>query len=292
MSPSQPEPVSRFYSAEDGLKLHLREWPSRGPGATVVCLPGLARTAADFDALATRLAGPRRVVAIDYRGRGLSDRDKDWKNYNLMVENADFLTVMAAAEIGEAIFVGTSRGGLHAMMLAATRPTALRAVVLNDVGPVLEARGLARLRGYVGKLPTPTSWRDATDLARHVMGAQFTALDDAAFEAYARLTFEEKDGRFAPRYDTALMRTLEGIDFNAPLPTLWPQFEGLRDVPLLTLRGENSDLLSAETVAEMARRHPRMETHTVAGQGHAPLLLDAPTIERVASFIESVKALG
>ena len=292
MSPSQPEPVSRFYSAEDGLKLHLREWPSRGPGATVVCLPGLARTAADFDALATRLAGPRRVVAIDYRGRGLSDRDKDWKNYNLMVENADFLTVMAAAEIGEAIFVGTSRGGLHAMMLAATRPTALRAVVLNDVGPVLEARGLARLRGYVGKLPTPTSWRDATDLARHVMGAQFTALDDAAFEAYARLTFEEKDGRFAPRYDTALMRTLEGIDFNAPLPTLWPQFEGLRDVPLLTLRGENSDLLSAETVAETARRHPRMETHVVAGQGHAPLLIDAPTIERVASFIESVEALG
>ncbi len=290
MSPSPPEPVSRFYSAEDGLKLHLREWPSRGAGATVVCLPGLARTAADFDALATRLAGPRRVVAIDYRGRGLSEWDKDWKNYNLMVENADLLAVMAAAEIAEAIFVGTSRGGLHAMLLAASRPTALRAVVLNDVGPVLEARGLARLRGYVGKLPAPSSWRDATDIARHVMGAQFTGLNDTGFEAYARLTFEEKNGRFATRYDPNIMRTLEAIDFNAPLPTLWPQFGGLRDIPVLTLRGENSDLLSAETVAEMARRHPGMETHVVEGQGHAPLLLDAPTIERVATFVEAVDA--
>ncbi len=281
-------PVSRFYSAEDGLKLHMRDWPSRSRATPVVCLPGLARTAADFEALASRLAATRRVVALDYRGRGLSEWDRNWKNYDLMAENADILSVLVAAEISEAIFVGTSRGGIHTMILTATGPTLIRAAVLNDIGPVLEAKGLARIRGYVGKLPAPNSWADATDLARRTMSAQFTGLSDADFEAYARLTFEEKDGRFATRYDPMLMKTLDAYDLNSPLPTMWPQFEGLRDVPVLAIRGENSDLLSIETLDEMGRRHPRFQSFTVPGQGHAPLLLDVSSIDRIASFVASV----
>jgi pimeloyl-ACP methyl ester carboxylesterase len=281
-------PVSHFYSADDGLMLHVRDWPSRSRKTPVVCLPGLARTAADFDALATRLNGTRRVAAFDYRGRGLSAWDPNPKNYDLMVENADILSALTAAEIGEAIFVGTSRGGIHAMILSATRPAAIRGVVLNDIGPVLEAKGLARIRGYVGKLPQPNSWDDATNLAKTLMSAQFTALNDADFASYARLTFEEKNGRFATRYDPMLMRTLDSYDLDAPLPRLWPQFEGLRDAPLLAIRGENSDLLSIETLEEMSRRHPRCETYTVPGHGHAPLLLDAPSIDRIVAFVESI----
>lgn len=282
---------SRFFSAPDGLKLHARDYgPRHSPAIPVLCLPGLARTAADFDVLARALAmgaagRPRRVVALDYRGRGLSERDSDWKNYDMRVENADILAAMDALGVEHAIFMGTSRGGMHTMMTSATRPSAIKAAILNDIGPVLEAQGLARIRGYVGKLPSPHSWSDAVDLARSVMDSQFTALSEDEWLAYARLTFEESDGKFIPRYDTRLMKTLEGVDLEAPLPTLWPQFEGLADVPVLAVRGENSDLLSPETLAEMAARHPRFTAHTVPAQGHAPLLLDAATIGVVADFV-------
>jgi pimeloyl-ACP methyl ester carboxylesterase len=281
---------SRFISAPDGLKLHARAYGSPlMPGTPVLCLPGLARTAEDFDVIARALAGgaagrPRRVVALDYRGRGLSDRD-NWKNYDLRVENADILACMDALGLAHAIFLGTSRGGLHTMITAATRPAAIKAAILNDIGPVVEAQGLARIRGYVGKLPAPHSWDDAKDLARRVMGAQFTSLSEDEWLAYAKLTFQEKDGKFIPRYDVKLMNQLEALDLEAPLPTAWPQFEGLANVPTLSLRGENSDLLSEATVAEMAQRHPRFQAHTVAGQGHAPLLLDAATIGVIANFI-------
>jgi pimeloyl-ACP methyl ester carboxylesterase len=282
---------SRFISAPDGLKLHAREYGSElAPGTPVLCLPGLARTAADFDVIARRLATgaagkQRRVVALDYRGRGLSDRDARWENYDLRVENADILACMDALGLHHAIFLGTSRGGLHTMMTAATRPGAIKAAILNDIGPVFEAQGIARIRGYVGKLPAPHSWADAVDMAKRIMGGQFTTLSEDDWLAYARLTFEEKDGKFTPRYDTRLMKGLEALDLEAPLPTAWPQFEGLSNVPTLSLRGENTDLLSAATVAEMAKRHPRFESHEVPGQGHAPLLLDEPTIKVVAGFI-------
>lgn len=285
---------SRFVSAPDGLRLHAREYGSAlTPGTPVLCLPGLARTAADFDAVARALASgaagkERRVVALDYRGRGLSDRDSHWRNYDLRVENADILACMDALGVGHAIFLGTSRGGLHTMMTAATRPGAIGAAILNDIGPVVEAQGLARIRGYVGKLPAPHSWDDAVDLVKRVMGGQFTSLSADEWLAYAQLTFEEKDGKFAPRYDTRLMNGLEALDLEAPLPTAWAQFEGLANVPVLSLRGEHSDLLSEATVAEMGRRHPRFQAHTVPGQGHAPLLLDEATIAVVAAFIERI----
>ena len=205
---SQPSAFqSRFFTAADGLRLHMRDYGPRASTALpIVCLPGLARTAGDFDPLARALCGSRRVVALDYRGRGLSERDKDWKNYDIMVENADILTVLTGAGIAAAIFVGTSRGGLHIMVTAATRPTLLRGAVLNDIGPVIEPKGLMRIRGYVGTLPQPSSWADAVDLLKATASAQFTALDDADWEAYARLTFEQRHGRFVPQYDPLLAK--------------------------------------------------------------------------------------
>jgi len=120
------------------------------------------------------------------------------------------------------------------------------------------------------------------------MGAQFSSLTEDDWLAYAKLTFEETDKGFAPRYDTALMRSLDAFDLEKPLPVLWPQFAGLNHAPLLAIRGENSDLLSQETLDEMGKRHPACETHVVPGQGHAPLLLDDASIARVSAFIARV----
>jgi pimeloyl-ACP methyl ester carboxylesterase len=290
MTSAEPAYVSRFVTAPDGLRLHMRDYGNRLSQQTpVVCLPGLTRPAGDFHTLALALSSEgRRVLSIDYRGRGLSDWDKDWTRYDIYVENADIQAMLIAAGVAKAIFVGTSRGGLHTMALSAMKPVIIKAAVLNDIGPIIENAGLVRIRSYVGKLPQPSSYPDAVDLLKHMFGGQFTNVTEADWETYARLTFPETKGKLAPCYDPRLLKTLESLDLEAPLPVLWPQFDGLRDVPVLAIRGGNSDLLSVATHEAMVARRPGCEALTVPGQGHAPLLMDAPTIETIARFVAQV----
>ena len=288
------KPASHFTFARDGLRLHYLEYGSSSdPGMPVVCLPGLARTAEDFDRLARVLAAPdakprRRVLSLDYRGRGGSAWDQDWTHYNLQTEHEDILTALEAANITNAIFVGTSRGGLHIMLLATTQPSLLRGAIINDIGPAIELRGLMRIKSYVGKLPPLGNWKDVVNYLRSVAGAYFTSIAEADWECYARLTFREEGDRFVLRYDPALARTLESITADAAQTDLWPAYEALKNVPLLGIRGENSDILSPETFAEMGKRHPTFEAYTVKGQGHAPLLLDAATISVIANYVGRV----
>ncbi|MCW6510718.1 alpha/beta fold hydrolase [Lichenifustis flavocetrariae] len=273
-------------TSRDGLRLHVREYgENASTQLPVVCLPGLSRTAEDFDALARSLAEPgRRVLALDYRGRGLSDWDREPKNYDLMVESNDIADVLTARDVPRAVFVGTSRGGLHIMLLGALRPAFLAAAVINDIGPVIAPDGLRRIKGYIGKLPQPKDWAEAVDAIKRIAGLHFTSLSDEDWLAYARLTFREQDGVLMSRYDPGLIHNLAAMDLDA-IPELWPQFEGLNHIPLLIIRGENSDLLTAPTAEAMLARHPQATLFTVLGQGHAPLLLDAPTIGRIAAFV-------
>jgi pimeloyl-ACP methyl ester carboxylesterase len=279
---------SHFISAQDGLKLHVRAYgPRTAAGPPVVCLPGLARTSGDFDTLAIALsAGPERryVVAMDSRGRGRSDYDRDPGHYSFAVELADVLAVITALDIGPAVFVGTSRGGILTMLLASARPMAIAGAVLNDIGPVIERQGLARIKSYVGKLPQAKNFADGAEVLRRLFAPQFPKLASEDWIAYARRTFEERNGRLIPNYDAKLARTFEGIDLEQPLPHLWPAFEALANMPLMVIRGANSDVLSAETVAAMRARRPDMDTIEVPDQGHAPLLMDADTIERIRDF--------
>lgn len=279
-----------FVSAADGLELYARDYgPPASPALPVVCLPGLSRTSADFDELALALSEserrPRRVLALDYRGRGRSERDTDWRRYDIKIEAEDVLQILAAAGVHEAVLVGTSRGGLIAMLLSALRPTVIRGVVLNDVGPALETKGLLRIRSYLGQLPSPRDWSDGADILRRVFDAQFPAFGAAEWETMARGTWIESEGRLVAAHDPALARTLEGLDVETRVPTVWPLFEGLRRVPLLVLRGERSDLLSAETVEAMARAHPDCETVVVPGQGHPPLLTGRDLMQRIRRFV-------
>ena len=284
------EPQSVFISAPDGLRLHARCYGRRSaPALPVVCLPGLARTEADFETLAEALAGdascPRRVIALDYRGRGRSEYDKEPANYNFQVELADVLAVIAALDAARAVFVGTSRGGILAMLLAATRPAAIAGVVLNDIGPVIEPKGLIRIKGYVGKLPQPRSFEEAAEILRRLFDAQFPKLGPDAWLASAHRTFREENGALVPTYDVNLAKTLEGVDFDKPFPPLWAQFDALAHAPVMAIRGANSDILSAATVEAMRARRADMETIEVPDQGHAPLLVEPEIIARIADFV-------
>lgn len=278
---------SRFVSASDGLKLHVRVYGVPQAGRLpLVCLAGLSRNAADFDVLARAISGSRQVIAPDYRGRGLSDWDPDWQRYALPVELQDVLTMAAALDVGKAVFLGTSRGGLLTMAMAAIQPAMLAGAILNDIGPVIDGAGLARIKGYLGTLAEPATLDAAVALLRNIGGARFPALSEADWRRQAEGMWTLRDGRLRSTFDPALAKTLEQVDFDAPLPTLWPQFDALANVPTMVIRGEHSDILSAETVAAMASRRSGLDVLDVPGQGHAPLLADAMSIGRIRAFID------
>ena len=280
---------STFVTAPDGLRLHVRCYGrASAAGIPVVCLPGLARTAADFDALATELSRdgphPRRVIALDYRGRGLSQYDRDPANYSLPVELADVLAVVTALEAFPAVFIGTSRGGILTMLLAAVRPSAIAGAVLNDIGPVIEPQGLMRIKSYVGKLPQPRTFEEGAEILRRLFHSQFPRLGPDDWLAAAHRMFKEENGLLVTTYDPKLATTLAGVDLERPIANLWKEFDALTHVPLMVIRGANSDILSASTVAQMKARHPALETIEVPDQGHAPLLAEADTISLIARF--------
>jgi len=288
---------SLFVTAQDGLRLHVRAYGSRASrGLPVVCLPGLARTAADFDTLAVALATdrerPRRVFALDYRGRGKSDYDRKPANYNLNVELADVLAVLTALDIARATFIGTSRGGILSMLLASARPTAIAGCVLNDIGPVIEPKGLMRIKSYVGRLPRPASFHEAADILRRLFGSQFPRWDDDDWVAFARRTFKEAGGRIVPDYDVRLATTLKGINPDRPLPALWKEFDALGRLPMMVIRGGNSDILAPATVDAMRRRHRNLEVIEVPDEGHAPRLSETGTLARIATFVASCDRAG
>jgi pimeloyl-ACP methyl ester carboxylesterase len=227
------------------------------------------------------------VLAVDYRGRGLSAYDPDPENYTTAVELADLVAALTALEIGRAVFIGTSRGGILTMLLAAARPAFIAGAVLNDIGPVIEAKGLLRIKGYVGKLPQPRNWSEAAEILRRIFASQFPNHVDADWQQAARLTWREQDGQWILTYDPKLAVTLDAIDIDAPLPSLWPQFDSLARVPLLVIRGGLSDLLSGESLAAMRTRRPGMEVVEVTDEGHPPSLAKQEMIERIAGFLRS-----
>jgi pimeloyl-ACP methyl ester carboxylesterase len=279
---------SLFVTSHDGLRIHIREYGTRSaPGIPVVCLPGLARTAADFDELAPALAaGPpaRHVIAIDSRGRGQSDHDTDCANYNCMVELSDIVSVLIGLGVEPAIFVGSSRGGILTMMLGVAHPTAIAGVVLHDVGPVTEAEGIARIKSYIGKLPHPRSFEEGAEILRRLLSAQFPKLTAEQWLGAAQRTWHHKQGSLKPAYDEGIMNALSGLDVERPMPALWNEFDALAGVPMLVIRGVNSDMLTAETVAAMRARRAALDVIEVPDQGHAPLL-EGDLVRRIVGFV-------
>jgi pimeloyl-ACP methyl ester carboxylesterase len=279
-----------FCRSADGLKLHAKViGPDNSTALPVLCLPGLTRTADDFDDIARALASdpawPRKVVAVDYRGRGLSDYDPDPAKYAVPVELGDVLAIVASLGISRAILLGTSRGGLISMAMAAAQPKLLAGVILNDIGPSLELGGLIKIKGYIADPPPRRTWDEAARGLKELFGTVFPSLTDDEWMVWARRAFREKAGGGLERtYDLKIKHTLDGIDASSPLPQVWELFDAMAGVPLMLIHGALSDLLSAQGVKDMMARRPDIDLVTVPDQGHAPLLADKPTMDHIVAF--------
>src|SRR5262252_6831417 len=228
----------------------------------------------DFHPLATALAAdpakPRLVLALDYRGHGQSQYDRNPNNYTIRVALADLSAVLAALEITSAICVGTSFGGVLAMMLAVLPPIAVAGVLLNDIGPVMEPRGLMRIKSYVGKLPIARNFEEGAEILRWLFEAQFRKLTPQDWIAFAQRIWREHGGALMPNHDVRLARALRGLSLER-LPTLWDQFDALAHIPLMVIRGANSDMLASSTVNAMLARRGQLEVVVIEVVQYASL---------------------
>lgn len=278
-----------YFESADGLMLFYREYPAQSSDRLpVMCLPGLTRNSRDFEALALRLqrAG-RRVLTPDLRGRGRSQYDPNWANYHPGTYLGDLERLQAAAEAQRVVIVGTSLGGILAMLIAATRPQALAGAVLNDVGPEIASEGLQRISKYVGRHTPVGNWEEAAAQARATYGLALPGLTDEEWLDFARRSYVDVDG--VPRLDMDPMigEAVRAAPAGAA-PDLWPAYAALGPLPALALRGELSDVLSEATFERMGREKPDLRRVSVAGRGHPPLLDEPECLAAIDEFIAAL----
>ncbi|PJI37764.1 alpha/beta hydrolase [Ferrovibrio sp.] len=269
-----------WFHSHDGLRLYYRDYGDRtGARTPLLCLSGLTRNSNDFHEFALRHAPTRRVICLDYRGRGRSAHDPNPMHYEVPVYLDDIQHLLAVTHIRRVIVVGTSLGGIIAMALGATIPTLLAGVVLNDIGPDVKEDGRQRIAGYVGQAVQVPDWNAAITHLRKGYAAAFPVLDDAGWQRMARGTFTETaTGKgLTLAYDLNISVALRE-QAKQPLPDLWPLFRSLRPLPVLALRGALSDILTADTFIRMKREHAGMIAVTVPDIGHVPML-DEPAAE-------------
>ena len=283
--------ADRFWRSADGLRLHARDYPAAsGPALTpVICLHGLTRNARDFEDLAPRLAAAgRRVLAVDVRGRGDSAWDPQPMNYQAAVYAADVIALAGALAISRALFIGASMGGMITMALAAMKGDLVAGAVLNDIGPEVGAAGLARIRGYVGQPVEVADWAGAAAYVKKYNEGPLPHYGAADWDAMARRVFrEDPTGRPALDYDPAIAVPIKAAG-TGPAPAVWPLWAGLAaNRPVLVIRGETSDLLTARTLARMRKTAPMTLVAQVPGVGHAPMLDEPAALEALTAFLAS-----
>ncbi|MCF3936630.1 alpha/beta hydrolase [Acuticoccus sp. M5D2P5] len=276
----------------DGICLHADDFGPADDVPPVVCLPGLTRNARDFAHLAKalsrddRVGRGRRVVVLESRGRGRSGRAPA-ETYTLVQELADLTAALDEWGIEKADFVGTSRGGLLIMLLAATAPIRIDRAVLNDIGPTIERSGLGRIAATVGARMSYPSMAELAASLKRASCEQFPRLTDNQWIRYAeQLASLGPDGSVHLDYDAALADGFTDFSASDATPDFWPAFAALLDHPVLVVRGANSDILSAATVEGMRRRHHNLSAIVVSDEGHAPLLWDRFSVETIKAFLQ------
>ncbi len=275
------------FRTSDGLNLYYEDDGPEGP--PLLCLPGLTRNARDFDLFAPH-AKRLRLIRLDSRGRGQSDYDPDYTNYNVLREAGDVVELLDHLNLSKISILGTSRGGLIAMLLASSHAERLAAVVLNDVGPVIGAAGIARIMGYVGKPPSARSYDEAAATLQGVMAAEFpgVAFEVWRAQAEAQYRFDEATNRLHLRYDANIGTALREQAAANAAPDLWPLFDALRAIPCGVLRGANSSVLEADTLSKMQARNANLLVAEVPDRGHVPFLNETEALELIDTVLEQV----
>ncbi|WP_415402099.1 alpha/beta fold hydrolase [Tateyamaria sp. SN3-11] len=268
------------FTTSDGLQLFYTD---DGAGLPLLCLPGLTRTTQDFQYVAPHLP-PCRLICMDYRGRGQSEWDKTWANYTLPIEVRDVMELMDHLSLSSVAILGTSRGGLNAMGLAAAAPERLLGAALNDVGPELNPAGLGAIMVYLGRRPAARTHAEAAAALAYVM----RGFDNVPAERWlqeARTHFVETEDGLDITYDPCLR---DAVEAGGEVPDLWPYFDALAGKPLCLIRGANSDLLSADTAAKMQTRRPDMIYVDVADRAHVPFLDEPEAVAALTAWMEKL----
>lgn len=276
-----------YFVVRDGLRLHYRDYPGPSDRPPLLCLHGLTRNSRDFAELAKRYSPRFRVLALDFRGRGLSDYDPLPARYNPLTYAGDVIELLDRLAIPQAIFVGTSLGGLVTMTIAAMVPQRIAATILNDIGPDVDASGISRILSYVGKDKRFTSWDEAADAIAANYGASFVRYTHDDWVKMAKRNCREENGEIRFDYDMAIAEPFK-TSGPAPQVDLWPLFAVLGRKPLLVVRGERSDLLTSATTEKMKALVPDVKLATVAGVGHAPELNEPEAVAAIDEFLDSV----
>jgi pimeloyl-ACP methyl ester carboxylesterase len=281
------KPVYReqWRTSPDGIALYHRLYDRAGPAAPVVlCLPGLTRNSKDFEVLAPQLAARFRVLCPDLRGRGQSARDPVWRNYQPGTYLADLAALLAELGITRLAVIGTSLGGLLAMLLPSLRPGIVAGIVLNDIGPEIDPVGAERIRTYAGRLPAVRDWSEAIAQLRTVYGAAWPGLDDATWSRLARRSYrEDASGTPVLDLDPLVGEALRAAP--AAAGDLWPVFATLGQIPMLAIRGALSDILSVATFERMQREHAGLTALSVSNRGHVPLLDEPESVRAIDAFL-------
>ena len=281
---------SIYFQTDDGLTLFARDYSLTPSALTpLLCLPGLTRNSKDFETIAPWLAHTRRVIAPDFRGRGLSQFAGDPASYRPDVELADMIGLLSFLKIDRVAIIGTSRGGIAGMLMAALHRDRLAGLLLNDIGPKLEPAGLLRIRTYLGVQAKFESWSAAIASLKS-SNPGFESLSAGEWQAFAQRVFKETDGEPCINYDPALATTFPTVDDieSGRVATLWELCAHLAGLPLTVVRGEHSDLLSSATVEAMKQMNADLDATTVSSRGHAPFLDEMEAKEAILRWLERV----
>ena len=294
------------YTSGDGLSLYYRDYGSKDNRDTILCLPGLTRNCRDFHELALRYAQRYRVICADPRGRGMSDRDPNWKNYNIATYMKDMHQLFDVAGVDRAIFMGTSMGGLISMTMAYQQPGRVKAIILNDIGPEADPAGIKRILGYVGRRAAVNDWDEAVTQLQNTYGGALPDQPREFWEKHVRLSYTEgADGQPVPDMDPKigdairhsvrvlpwlrllrslrLVKQVHGVPIDA-----WDSFRAV-NMPCLVMRGKLSDILSEEIVERMRAVKPDLQVATIPGIGHSPYIEGAEMLAAIDGFLAGLE---
>jgi pimeloyl-ACP methyl ester carboxylesterase len=276
-----------YFTSHDGLKLYYRDFGADQAGTPVICLPGLTRNSRDFEDLANYLSDRRRVITTDFRGRGFSEYDANWENYHPLTYVQDTWTLLDHLGIHEILVVGTSLGGLCAMVMATTQKDRVAGVVMNDIGPEINPAGIARIQEYTGRIPPVESWDEAVDQARTIYGDWLPGLSDDDWQKMAWRAYRADDSG-VPRLDMDANIGEAVRKVGAQKGDPWALFDALAEKPVTLLWGVMSDILTKDIIDKMSARKPDLNVVAVPNRGHVPLLDEPECTVAIDAFLESI----